>query len=57
MTNWKTTLGGVAALLAGVGAAIKLGLAGDIAGATAAAVAGIGAFWTGLHAKDSTPAA
>ena len=58
MKNWKTTLGGIAGLLAGIATALKLISTGDTAGGITAAVAGIGAFITGWHAQDkpSTPA-
>lgn len=53
MKNWKTTLGGVAGLLAGLAAAIKLFLTGDIAGAVTAAVSGVSALVVGLNAQDA----
>jgi hypothetical protein len=52
MKNWKTTLGGIAGLLAGLATALKLITTGDIPGAVTAGIAGVGAFWTGWHAQD-----
>ena len=52
MKNWKTTLGGIGILLAGLGSGIKLLLAGDIVGASAAVVAGISGIALGFNAAD-----
>lgn len=52
MKNWKTTLGGIGILLAGLGSGIKLFLVGDIVGATAAIATGIGGLTLGLNAAD-----
>ena len=52
MKNWKTTLGGIGILLAGLGSGIKLFLAGDIVGASAAIVTGIGGLTLGFNAAD-----
>jgi len=52
MKNWKTTLGGIGILLAGLGSGIKLFLAGDIVGASAAIVTGIGGIALGFNAVD-----
>ena len=52
MKNWKTTLGGIGILLAGIGSGIKLFLVGDIVGATTAIVTGIGGLILGFNAAD-----
>lgn len=52
MKNWKTTLGGIGILLAGIGSGIKLFLVGDIVGATTAVATGIGGLILGLNAAD-----
>jgi len=54
MKNWKTTLGGVGILLAGLGSGIKLFLAGDMVAAVAAIGTGISGFTLGLHAADKS---
>jgi len=54
MKNWKTTLGGVAVLLAALSVAIKQVIAGDISGAITATVAGAGAMFTALKAQDAS---
>jgi hypothetical protein len=52
MKNWKTTLGGIGILLAGIGSGIKLLLVGDIVGATTAIATGIGGLILGFNAAD-----
>lgn len=52
MKNWKTTLGGIGILLAGIGSGIKLFLVGDIVGATTAIATGIGGLILGFNAAD-----
>lgn len=52
MKNWKTTLGGIGILLAGIGSGIKLFLVGDIVGATTAIATGIGGLILGFNAVD-----
>lgn len=54
MKNWKTTLGGIGILLAGIGSGIKLFLVGDIVGATTAIATGIGGLILGFNAVDKS---
>lgn len=54
MKSWKTTLGGVAAILAGLGLIAKMVSDGDYnAEKLMAAVAAVGAGFTGIFARDN----
>lgn len=53
MKSWKTTVGGIGTILAGLGAAINLWLNGNIAGAITTALAAIAAGVGLISARDN----
>ncbi len=54
MKSWKTTLGGVAAIIGGVGIILTMFSDGKVDNEKLmAALAAIGAGWTGMHARDN----
>ena len=52
LVNWKTTVGGVAAILAGL-AALLNGIAAGSAEQMGAGAAGVATGWALLHAQDA----
>ena len=53
MKSWKTTLGGIGAILGSIGAAIKLYQAGDLAAAATALITGISTGLGLIFARDN----
>lgn len=53
MKNWKTTVAGIATIVAGVAGAVKLWAAGDLSNALTALLGGVSAGIGLMTAKDA----